>query len=408
MSNRARALGASLLLFVLPADALAQDACETPMKEQELRDLVAQAVAAIDAEDDRAHRQVFETLEKRIPCLDGQMPSRPWADFLVTEALIRYADQLPDWQRPLKLALDLVPDHPDVPPWLLEEYLEPADPTGASQPVPSGQVVVVDGRVVVGDIPPLAGIHVVQTIRDGKWNSRLVKGQPFPPEWLPKPDVPKVKVTDAYSSWGAAGLDLGLGRWGQRPPTDGADGLIDERSFPGAGIGVSTHGQQSIAGPVGVFWTVDGSLQSSALADANEAGRRMVPFGSGFAGVALFDQPISIWLGGGVGSTRISTFEGEKYIALGHYLAGVSFRSRDPIGIDVFGGGGWGPWGAHFQAKAGATVLDLGPVGLRIGARANLADATLVNYEPDDRPVIGRSSRWEGGIDVGMSWGVAE
>ncbi|MEZ4322116.1 MAG: hypothetical protein R3F61_31885 [Myxococcota bacterium] len=379
------------------------------MSDAELRDLVAKAIEAIDKEDARTHREVLTTLEGRVPCLEGQMPSRPWADFLVTEALIRYADQLPDWDRPLQLALDLVPDHPDVPAWLLDEYRPPAPPVGDPMTIPDGRLIVIDGRVIVGTVPPLSGLHVIQTVADGKWRSMLLRGQPFPREWfVVVPDKPEREVTDAYASWGAAGLSAAFGAWGQRPPGTDDSGLIADRSAPGVGIGLSTHGQQSLFGPVAAFWTADGSVQLSGPADGSDSGTRPVPFGSLFAGAALFDQPLSVWIGGGVLNTRISTFDGEQGIVLPHYLVGVSFRSRDPIGIDVMGGGGWGPWGAHFQARGGATLVDLGPAGLRLGARATWADATLLDFEPDDRPVIGRSSRWEGGLDLGISWGIAE
>jgi len=405
MSNRARALAASLATL-LSTPALAQS-CDTPMSVTELREIVGDAVAAIDQEDAAKHRGAQLALEERLPCLDEQLPSRAWADYLVTEAMIRHADELSDWQTPLQLALELVPGHPDVPGWMLDEYTEPDAPPGEPIPLPSGVVIAIDGRVVVGAIPPLAGLHVVQIVEGSKWKSMLLKGRPFPAEWLASPEEPARPVTEALASWGSLGLTIGFGSWSQRPPGAVDPMILDAKSFPGASVGLAGHGQQQITGPVSVFWTLDGSLQSSPPSAGADSGKRMVPFGSGFAGAALFDQPLSIWLGGGALTTRISTFSGEEYIVLPHYLVGVSYRSAEPLALDVFVGGGWGPWGSHFQARTGATVVDLGPVGLRVGGHATFADATLLNFAAPGQPdLVGRATRWEGGIDLGISWGV--
>ncbi len=397
-----------LTLWAMSMPALAQDACPTPMSEAELRGLTREAVVAIDREDVQAHRAVLDTLEERVPCLEDAIPSRPWADFLVTEVLIRYADGTASWQVPLRTVDKLVPDHPDVPGWLRDEYTPPPDPPGEPLSIPSGALVVVDGRVQAGRVPPLTGLHVVQVFRDDEWKSVLTRNRSFPREWLAeKPRVePRPEVTEAYASWGSIGLGGGFGAWSQRPTADTSSGLIQAADFPGTGLTVASHGQQVVFQPVGVFWSADLALQSSADSGSSDT-RRLVPFGSGFVGASLFDQPLSVLLGGGALTTRITTPE-EQVVVLPHYFAGISFRSAEPIGLDVMAGGGWGPWGAHAQGRAGATLVDLGPVGLRVGARGSYAVATLLDFEPENRPVIGRSRRWEGGLEVGISWGVAE
>jgi hypothetical protein len=412
-----RTFGASIAtrwLVLLTTGVLAMQTargqdCATPMTETELRALTRNAQTAIDEEDVAAHGKVLDTLEARIPCLVDAIPSRPWADFLVTEILVRYADETGDWQQPMRTVDKLVPDHPDVPGWLRDEYVVPPDPIGEPIPIPKGALVVVDGRVQAGKVPPLVGLHVVQVFRDDVWRSMLTRNRAFPRDWL-EPDpapVPRPEPTEARSSWGSLGIGGAFGTWSQRPETGSSSGLLDDRDFPGTGLVLATHGQQTLAQPVGVFWAADGALQSSAGSETGDS-RRFVPFGSGFVGASLFDQPLSVLLGGGAVTTRIVTADAEQTVVLPHYFAGLSFRSADPIGLDIMAGGGWGPWGAHAQARTGATFVDLGPVGLRVGARGSYAVATLLDFEPENRPVIGRSRRWEGGLEVGISWGVAE
>ena len=53
----------------------------------------------------------------------------------------------------------------------------------------------------------------------------------------------------------------------------------------------------------------------------------MLPFGSAFAGASLFDKPISIWLGGGVLSTRIVAPDQFFDIVLIHPLAAAQLTA---------------------------------------------------------------------------------
>lgn len=412
-----RRLLAVSLTLAAPLTARAErpgaPACLTPFAEIDLREQVERAKAAIDAGDVAAHREALTAIEAGIPCLDGQLPSRLWAEFLVTEALIRYADEAPGWQAPLKLAMDLVPDLA-IPPHLMRDYFPPADPPGMPIEVPKGQLVVLDGRIVTGFIPPLAGMHVAQTVLDGTWHSRLVRGEPFPSEWLgtttPTPDptpAPAPRPTRALSSWGSVGLTGGFGAWGQSARDDAQ---VVERSTSGTWLGASSHGVQGITRGGGLFWTVAGGAQDSAAAPDAARARRQVPLGSVFAGASLFDEPLSVWLGGGAATARLtqSGSEGldETLLWVPQYLVGVSYRARDGLPLDLSAGGGWGPWGTHAQAHAGAALLDLGAMALRVGADGTFTQATLVDRNLPGQPAVGRASTWSGGLNLGVSWGV--
>ena len=173
-------------------------------------------------------------------------------------------------------------------------------------------------------------------------------------------------------------------------------------------FGITTLGQLNLLRPLGVFWLADLQLQDSERAGlAADPGRGIVPFGKVFAGISLLDRPLSVWVGGGYTTVRVQEKENERPFGMGNYLVGLSFRSGGSIPIDAMGGGGVLPWAYHGTLTAGATIVDLGSVGLRVGAhgdftRAHLGDATVPMA---DRSRLARADRWTGGVDVSLAWG---
>ena len=67
MCNRA-VFTLSPLLLLLSTTSSAADTCATPTSETELRELVSNAIVAIDNDDAQGHAEVLEKLETRIPC----------------------------------------------------------------------------------------------------------------------------------------------------------------------------------------------------------------------------------------------------------------------------------------------------------------------------------------------------
>lgn len=405
-----------MLALLLSLTALGAE-CETPFTLDELRVVVGTALSAIDQGDPATHQRASEELVARIPCIQGQVPATEWADYLVTEALVRYLEKTPGWEKALKTALELSPNHPYIQDFILEDYLEPPDPPGEPVPIPPGHVVVIDGRILTGAVPPLDGLHVVQDLHEGKWRSKVLRGEAFPAEWLqpaaplddePKaprePRAPREPKVGGLATWGTVGLSGGLGNWSQSSTE--LDPSVVERQTSGVAISLSSVGQLYFVRPLGVFWVADLQLQDSQSASADPS-RQFVPFGKVFGGISLLDKPISLWVGGGYTTVRVQEKGQERPFGMGNYLVGLSFRSQGPIPIDAMAGGGVLPWAYHGVLNAGATIIDLGPVGLRIGVQADFTRAHLgdADLPLGDRMRLARANRWTGGLVVGLAWG---
>lgn len=379
--------------------------CEQAFSPAELRAVIGRAKAAIENGDPAAHVRASDELTAGVECLEAQLPSKEWADYLVTEALIKYSEKTPGWEKALKLALELVPDHPDVQDFILDDYLEPPAPSGEAKPIPKGMVVFIDGKIVTGQIPPLDGLHVVQVVENGAWKSKLLRGEPFPDHWLQvepvEPPVPERK-TDQLASWGTVGLYGGFANWSQTRVSD--DPSIADRSASGPHFGIAGMGQLYFVKPMGVFVWADGSLQNAADPDGKT---RPAGFADGFLGLSFLDSPLALWVGGGVTTVRVQELDKERPFAMPHYLVGLSFRSGGGVPLDVTAGGGLMTWGWHVRAEAGATILPIGPAGLRVGGRFKLASAKLgnANLRISERDLLARGQQLTAGLFVGLAFG---
>lgn len=392
------------MLLSLMTAALAAT-CEQPFSQAELRSTIGRAKAAIENGDPAAHVRASDALRDGIACLESQLPSNEWADFLVTEALIKYAEKAPGWEKALKLALELVPDHPDVQDFILEDYLEPAPAAGPSKPIPDGTVVFIDGKIVTRSIPPLDGLHVVQMVRDGRWQSRMLRNEPFPDHWLvveqaEEPVRQRRRV--GLASWGTVGLYGGFANWSQTGVASVPS--VTDRDESGAHFGIAGHGQLYFVRSLGVFAWADGSIQNAGNVDG---GTRPAGFADGFVGFSFLDSPLAVWAGGGVTTVRVQELDSERPFAMPHYLLGLSFRSEGSLPLDVTAGGGLLAWGWHARAEAGATILPLGPAGLRVGARFKYARARLgnANLKVSDRDALARGEQLTAGLFVGIAFG---
>lgn len=393
----------TLLLLGLAA----AEPCSTPLDDDGLRAIVDRARAAIEDGDVAAHLRASEELEARIPCLVEQLPRRPWADFLVTVSLVKHLDQSPDWNLPLSVALELVPDHPDVPAFLLEEYAPPTTPPGDPVPIPPGTVLVLDGKVLLGEVPPLAGIHVVQTVADGSWRSLLLEHEPLPASFL-HTETPERAPTDARPhpaspGWGTAQLTVGAATWSQVPEGD----ELDQRTERGPKLGASTVGQVVLTGPLGAFWRAGFDL---ALVKSDASTRRPVPLGDLHTGLSL-GRSLGVWLGGGFTVLRLDAPDptNERPLLLPHYLLGLAGALDGPAAVDFAVGGGYAPgiggspfWGSHGFARVGVGPKNARRLRPRLGIEASIVRAALENRSTGSPLGLARSTRLA--VDLGVRW----
>ncbi len=202
------------MLWILLAapPAVAAEACE-PLDEPAFRDLLLQLQAGIDRGDLDLSKEVVAAFETRIPCLTFAPEPRRWADLLVGEAIVRFAEGAP-WEPVMTTALRIYPAvdrgvssrHP-LASWEPPEPSEPLDVVRASDNL------WVDGLRAEA-LPPAHEVHLVQRTDGRFWNSiRTGPDQPLPPGWASAP----VEQPDRVISWGAFGLGMGIGSIDQQP-----------------------------------------------------------------------------------------------------------------------------------------------------------------------------------------------
>jgi hypothetical protein len=176
-------LGASVALADKPVKLRPAD-CEA-LDEAAFRGFVLDAQAALDRDDAALNAQILAELDERMPCLTFAPAPRVWADLLVSKAIAAFAAG-GDWQVPLAAAVRVRPQidrgvgsaHP-IGKW------EPAEaaPLVSPGPVPAEVALWVDGLRVT-ELPPVAGLHLVQRESDGQWISRVLVDEGVPPDWL--------------------------------------------------------------------------------------------------------------------------------------------------------------------------------------------------------------------------------
>ncbi|MCB9670341.1 MAG: hypothetical protein H6736_16445 [Alphaproteobacteria bacterium] len=402
-------------MIMLTLSVAAAAPCEQPLTEEGLRDIVKRARSAIEEGDVAAHLKASDELESRVPCLVEQLPRRVWADYLVTATLVKHLDKAADWNQPLSVALDLVPDHPDVPRFLLDDYRPPSPPVGQARKIPAGVVFVLDGKVVLDKVPPLEGIHIVQTVRENVWHSMFLRDQPVPEDFFGAPEErpDPTDTPESTPSFGVASVSVGYGSWTQ----DGLVARVEDRAESGPAFGLSSHGQQGFAGPIGMFWKADMAFQVAG--DPAGSKSRPVPFGDAFLGLAL-TTPVAVWVGGGATTVRVQevTASGpvERPLLVPHYLLGAAFHTAGSVPLDAVLGGGWGPalsggsevggWGSHAFARFGVTPVLFGGPGLRVGLQADWSRSTLGDsiLPLSEREPLSTAHAWRTAIDVGVRW----
>jgi len=293
----ARALpvaGTLATILLLGTPALAAPSCDD-LDEQGFRDLLLQLQAGIDRGDLELSREVVDSFQEQIPCLTFAPEPRRWADMLIGEAIVRFAEGEP-WEPVMATALRIYP--------AVDRGVSSRHPLAAWEPpktdMPSTTAAAGDGVYVDGlpqrDVPSDEEVHLVQRTDGRFWNSvRTGPGAPLPTGWTAEPVEQPARII----SWGAFGLGLGIASVDQAPtfvsdwtPTIGAG----TRTAPA--IAAHAQGQATFFSPFGVYgrataWT----WSESPGIDAQ------------IAGIGNWK---ALTIGAGFGTTSIEVFQGPE------------------------------------------------------------------------------------------------
>lgn len=278
---------------IKPAD------CE-PLDEAGFRSFVLDAQAALDRDDAALNAQILGELDQRIPCLTFAPAPRVWADLLVSKAIAAFAAQ-GDWQTPLAAAVRVRPQidrgvgsaHP-IGRW---EPPEGGAPVSAG-PLPPGVELWVDG-VVVTELPPAAGLHLVQRESDGQWISRVLVDEPLAEDWLTGVIVqPLTIVIDGQLSGG----------W---------EALAATQQHPEWESDYVATGGNVLGGPVVSLRGIARVRQAAVLVDASGRFLQFSPIELAHADIALGARVRPrLYAGLGTGLYKYPTFLGGPCLAL--------------------------------------------------------------------------------------------
>lgn len=248
--------------------------CDATFTDADVLALVEEARSAVENDDVSGFKQTYRRFSKRVVCLDGPVPSAPWAELLVLDAIVRFAEGA-DARTPLATARGIDPDV-EVPPFLAG--VEPAPSGGAGADVPIGVKLYVDGSVVE-EVAALQGDHVIQRDLGWKWESLM--GNALPRGWM-QPPGPAPKPTPDPSAgpdlWAIGAVGFGVRRVDQRPDEPG-DYVAELASvMPGAVVSgelrvtVAEAGAFArVAAPLWLGRLSGGGLQPSIAGDAGVA-----------------------------------------------------------------------------------------------------------------------------------------
>jgi hypothetical protein len=391
------------MLLVRIATAHAQD-CATPFSEFEVRALVDASEGALFNDDLLTHKQLFAEFVRRAPCLNQQLPKDAWAQLLLDEAIVRFTAK-GVWQPLLETALQIFPDL-EVPKYLRDQHVRPADQKYGEAPIPEDATLFVDG-VLQPRIPLLVGEHVVQVWRDGRWRSVYLDGAtPFPAEWLvpkPKEVIEVEKVDGAWVPVGRGAVGVGFGVLVTNQFVEGEGTYLPDARLIGGSTVVSSHGFQPVSGTPGVFW--DGSLRIVVPSVRRLGGTPtfdtspdLLPIG--YFGPALVLENSAFGLGGG--AFVLQKVEGGVVYPGVYPQVHVTAEGRSGRGTFELGGG-FSPSAAHGSMRGGWVLTDVEPLSVQFGFDTNLDVVWFTEAPPGER---GASVLQLGGLArIDVVWG---
>ncbi|MCB9684210.1 MAG: hypothetical protein H6738_00330 [Alphaproteobacteria bacterium] len=368
--------------------AAVASACE-PWSPDLLERWVVRGFEAIDAEDVDAHAAVWKDLEAALPCLDGPLPSKPWAEFLVGLALVQNATG-ERWEPALGTALQVAPKlQADLPPPMASWTPPPPRPDG--EVLPTDAHFLLDGLPVTAR-PDLTGLHVLQREQGGVYETRVVRDGSFPTAWLASTNAPPEPVPRPASGSARAVVHGMVGVAG------GGSGAVQSPSAPnahvpevddiGGVVALASHG--TLGGTFGAFWDLEAPLRFGGGPDVDA-----------FAGVSIGVGPLRVRAGGGVASAALQVDDAASlrlaptpHVGLGLWLP------AGPGVLDAVVAGGATPAAAHVLGRAGLVVG--GGAGAWLGAEGSWHTS---DWKEESGPLRLVSRRWQLGARVGFAWG---
>jgi hypothetical protein len=356
-----------LVCGLLGVSASSHAACE-PLGAGEIGVMLEQANEAIDDDDLVRHGQIYRQMQASLPCLEEQLPSKLWAEFLVGLSLVEFAMGR-EWKIPLEVALRVYPTvQRSFGPPEIRNFVPTAQNTDDNPLLPTDSMYYFDG-VRIEREPNIVGLHIVQQLKNGVWNTRLLQRQPFPEDWRVQfEEVVEVPEDEGAAIVGAVSLLGGLGLSGQ--VTGGQSVSIPEFSGTGALVGLGSYGIFDLGEPVGVFWDLSIPFQ--------------VPGSMGvdvYAGASVLPLPVEIWVGGGVVAVTVEEANGKRLVFLPqpHLNIGFDVDLSESKLLDFDVGGGALGSGYHVRAHGGlVSVAEEATVGWQAGMDFTGAQAFLV------------------------------
>jgi len=346
-----------------------------------LRALVDQATAAVDEDDIAGHRAAFTEFEEKAPCLDAQVPTDIWANMLALEAIVRYHSH-EVWEPLISTAKRIRPGV-EVPEVLLSQWKAP--PATLGDKLPMDAVIFIDGQLS-RRVPDMQGIHVVQRVVAGEWETVFLRDRPPPADWMKSAEGGERREKFDASSFGAAVAGGGYGSSGQT--IDQAGNWLGDRTRASAVVDVASFGAQPIVGRVGVAWDVGLPVQLPT------------PYGEAVAGLSVDFGAVTGFAMGGVSAITVEVGGEARRLWAPHPQLGARWNSERG---DFSVGAGWVPWLLTVNVKGGYTIADLGAIGLRVGTDFSTLRTTVEESPPGGRR--GTAGRWRAIGQVGVVWG---
>ncbi len=413
MSFHSRSIRVALVSLALLLASQAAWAQCTTFDEGEFRNIVDASQKAIDQDDAYKHKQLWAEFLRTLPCLENQLPKDAWAQFLVAESIVRYTTEK-NWEGSLDTALGIWPDVPGVPEFILDEWGPKAPKAPLDKPIPDGTTLFLDG-VLVDKPLMLMGLHIVQQLKDGEWDSRMIEDENWPDAWFVdegptdsdgNPVAPDPVPTTPGDTKGRAAIGILIGGGNESQTVDSSGTYLRSSQRTGPIGGLSFWGEIPIASVVGLFADAKLPVQIPSIITAGagagvsfETNPILLP--DAYGGFAVILPEFAIHVGGGI--TQMQIVEGDLSRNFVFPQPRIAFESVS-WKADFLLGGGYTPSASHVDVKATFHVGGHDGMSWRVGPLFEAANAKFV----EEKPGAGRTAsvfRGRAIVLVSVTWG---
>jgi hypothetical protein len=359
--------------------------------EGEFRTMVEASQKAIDQDDAYKHKQLMVEFVRMLPCLDMQLPKDAWARFLVSESILRYTTE-EDWRGALNTALEIWPDVPGVPPFILEEWGPEAPAPPLNDTIPDGTTFFVDG-VLVDRAPELTGLHVIQRLVNGEWDSRMVENGTWPRAWFDarvvldergNPIDPSAQASGRGETRPrmALGVLVGVGHESQSVEPAGTYLGNGRRTGPVGGLAL--WGEIPVVSVVGLFADTKLPVQVPSVLSNDEQSRLELDvapaiLADAYGGFAVVLPQFAVHVGGGITQLRVT--EGDTSRTFTFPQPRLAVEAISPT-ADFLVGGGYTPSATHVDLRVTFQASERNGWSWRVGPLFEAANARFVEQKP--------------------------